>query len=120
MVAWHTHAQVQALWKLMKQEIVVAGHEPVSRPTWRSRANWRQIKRVTVLTLRHGKRASQDHDSNSVEWSHSWLVRGHWRNQPYKNSDGSVRHEQIWIAPYVKGPEDKPLVLKDRAVELIR
>jgi hypothetical protein len=39
-----------------------------------------------------------------VDWSCRWIVGGHWRNQPYKDST-----KLIYIMPYVKGPEDKPL-----------
>ena len=44
---------------------------------------------------------------------------GHWRNQPYGTKEDRY-YKQIWIAPYVKGPEDKPLVVKKRGVELTR
>lgn len=43
-----------------------------------------------------------------VEWSHRWVVSGHWRNQ-YIPSSGE--HRPIWILPYVKGPEGKPLLV---------
>jgi hypothetical protein len=39
------------------------------------------------------------------------MVRGHWRNQWYPSLNA---HRQRWISPYVKGPEDEELVLKDR------
>lgn len=111
--------QVQVLWRLAKQEIVVAGHERVSRPTWKRAASWKQIKHVTVLTLRKAHARTYEGDEREVEWSHRWMVSGHWRNQPYK-INGETVHRQIWIAPYVKGPDDKPLVVKQRAVEFVR
>lgn len=112
--------QVEALWKMMAQEIVLPGQERVSRPTWRSRSNWRQIKHVTVLTLRRARYHRPDGEVGEVEWSHRWLVRGHWRNQRYKGPDGEWFYSQIWIAPFIKGPEDKPFVPKRRAVEFVR
>jgi len=113
--------QLQVLWRLMRQEIVVPGRQQVSRPTWRRKSNWRQIKHVTILTLRRAStKRYGDGPAEDVPWSHRWLVRGHCRSQPYKNADGSIRYEQIWIAPYVKGPEDLPFVPKVRAVEFIR
>lgn len=39
------------------------------------------------------------------------IVSGHWREQPCGPNHGERRRQ--WIAPYVKGPRDKPLVLKD-------
>jgi len=37
-----------------------------------------------------------------INWSHRWEVAGHWRTY----QDG----RRVWIASYVKGPEDKPFV----------
>lgn len=61
------------------------------------------VIRVIQLRARHSVVDSRG-ESEPQDWSCQWMVRGHWRNQPYK--DG-VRPR--WIAPYVKGPEDKPL-----------
>jgi len=36
-----------------------------------------------------------------------------WRNQWYPSLS---QHRQKWISPYVKGPEDKPLVVRPRRV----
>ena len=53
--------------------------------------------------------ASADHD-------HRWIVSGHWRQQPY-GPNSSLR-KRIWIAPYVQGPADKPLVVTDRVTRV--
>ena len=37
-----------------------------------------------------------------INWTHRWDVAGHWR--AYK--DG----KRVWIASYIKGPDDKPFV----------
>ena len=39
-------------------------------------------------------------------YRHRWLVLGHFRNQWYRSEQ---THKVIWIAPYVKGPDDAPL-----------
>jgi hypothetical protein len=39
-------------------------------------------------------------------WGYQWIVSGHWRRQYYPASDA---HKPVYIAPYVKGPADKPL-----------
>lgn len=44
-----------------------------------------------------------------VQWRHRWMVSGHYRNQWYPAADS---HKLIWIAPHMKGPEDKPLLPK--------
>jgi hypothetical protein len=46
-----------------------------------------------------------------VSWSHRWIVDGHWRNQ-WMPKTGT--HRPMWIAPHVKGPDDRPLVVRDR------
>jgi hypothetical protein len=60
---------------------------------------------VTVVTLRHSV------EGNKVapvarNWQCRWFVRGHWRKQWYRSTQS---HKAIWILPYVKGPEAKPL-----------
>lgn len=47
------------------------------------------------------------------DFQHKWMVRGHWRNQPYP-SQGEGVTKPIWIAPYIKGPDDKPLLTTPR------
>jgi hypothetical protein len=68
------------------------------------------------VTLR---RIEQRHDTGNklVDWSHRWIVQGHWRNQWYARAG---EHRPKWIDPYPKGPEDKPLVLKDKIYRWIR
>jgi hypothetical protein len=64
------------------------------------------LRDVSVVVLRKRDKAEVAGDPHPVDWSCQWLVRGHWRRQYYPRTD---RHETIWIAPYRKGPEDKPL-----------
>lgn len=63
---------------------------------------------VTFVVLRRpeGKRAAAE-EGASVEWKHSWVVSGHLRAQWYPSEQA---HRLIWIAPYLKGPEDAPLL----------
>ncbi len=74
---------------------------------------------VQVITLRRPHRQSynEDEDRTHVEWSCRWLVRGHWRNQ-YHPSTRS--HKITWIHPYQKGPDDKPLALREKVFEVVR
>ena len=76
------------------------------------RAERRRLKKqqqhepeIRVVTLRRESYPSGKGES-AVDWDWKWLVRGHWRNQWYP----SLRdHKPVFVAPYVKGPEDKPL-----------
>jgi hypothetical protein len=52
-------------------------------------------------------------DRGPVDWSCQWIVRGHWRQQFYPTKHAN---QPIWITPYVKGPEDKPLKAPRAAV----
>lgn len=83
----------------------------------RKKAQNKRIETITCALLRRRQYASDsEREAEAREYSHRWIVRGHMRNQPVgpRNAKGGQRHERVWIAPYVKGPEDKPLVLKDR------
>ena len=83
----------------------------------KKRAKNKKIETITCALLRRREYASEsEREAEAREYSHRWIVRGHMRNQPVgpRNAKGGQRHERVWIAPYVKGPEDKPLVLKDR------
>jgi len=61
-----------------------------------------------IVTLR--KEIATDHQAtglSQVEWSHRWLVRGHWRRQFFPSRGANA---PVWIHPHVKGPTDKPFI----------
>lgn len=100
-----------ALWLLVRQRIAL--RERVQP----ERAIRRRLARegipepgISVIRLRQPESSAAVGEATEVEWSRRWIVGGHWRNQ-YHPSDGS--HVPTWIAPYVKGPEDKPLVVNE-------
>lgn len=71
---------------------------------------------VQVIRLRRPS-GSHDHgDGEPTRYSHRWIVDGHWRRQPC--GVGKKDRRLIYIAPHVKGPDDKPLkdVTKIRAL----
>ncbi|WP_255312534.1 hypothetical protein [Rhodococcus tukisamuensis] len=39
------------------------------------------------------------------------MVRGHWRHQWYPSVQ---RHVPIWITDYIAGPENAPIVVRDK------
>lgn len=110
------------IWRLMQQSITsvddYAGTIP--KAVRRESAKKKGPAAVTVIQLRHRRLRVEDGEERHVEWSHRWLVRGHWRRQPYKNPDGSTRHEMIFIAPFIKGPDGKPLVITEKVNSLVR
>ena len=121
-----------ALFALMNQEIVIVEAGRLNR------AGWRRLKReqdrfpefgdLKIVRLRRGfnpmlELAIDEIGDNvsregMVEWTHRWPVRGHWRNQPY--GPGRTQVRRIWIPPYIKGPTDKPLIVKDTIWSLER
>lgn len=61
---------------------------------------------VVLLRRRAYDSSGDETDSGHTEWTCRWIVAGHWRNQYYPSTGERV---PLWIMPYVKGPEDKPL-----------
>lgn len=69
---------------------------------------------VKVIQLRRTESSSSrsaGEGESPADWSCRWIVNGHWRNQPYKDE-----RRLIYIMPYVKGPEDKPLKVPSHTV----
>lgn len=76
------------------------------------RSGWAKHSEGAVIVVHLRKRApSESHgeQGGAPEWSHRWIVRGHWRQQFYPTTN---THRPVFIEPYVKGPEGKPLLPK--------
>jgi hypothetical protein len=109
-----------ALFRLMQQTVSVRTRERPDRHVRRRMPPPLVENLVTVIHLRRPHQPADDHEPRVVDWTHRWLVGGHWRWQPYPSLGPDVR-KQIWISPYVKGPEDRPLVVrKARVLDLAR
>ena len=116
---------MHAFWLMLNQTIVRLVDEPASRHTRKAMKRMKMPDTVTVIELRRTEPSEYEGESN-VEWSHRWIVRGHWAwrvcgpdhpdAQPYKDGHG-VR---LWIHSYQKGPPDKPLVVTDKLYDLRR
>jgi hypothetical protein len=110
---------LRSFWALASQRLATRStvHAPRSLQRQIRRAGL-PVPEVSVVTLRRvSNKSDDDIDTvSSVAWSHRWIVGGHWRSQWMPSQH---RHEPRWIAPYVKGPENKPLVA-DRVYQLVR
>lgn len=95
----------------VQQRILSTPHRQVERHARRrvEHEGWTQEPLVRVVELRRRERsplAEHREADEEQEWSCQWIVRGHWRQQFYPSKH---LNQPIWITPYVKGPEDKPL-----------
>lgn len=108
---------LSVIWRFAAQ--VVRVHVKPHRAARRSAARAGVVASdTTVLTLRRGKTGPHDGgEHKDAHYSHRFIVRGHWRNQWYSSL---ATHRQIWIAPFLKGPDDLPLLSKGRAFRLVR
>lgn len=106
------------LWELLNQTIVETDEPQIERPSRRRAKKMGIPDRVTVIRLRRHVRTDREEGESDVEWSHRWMVRGHWRWQAC--GTGRAERRRIWVPAYVKGPEDKPLVITDKLYRLER
>jgi hypothetical protein len=96
----------------LQQRVAIHEEAHVERHA-RKRAERYQIEpMVKVVRLRRytkegGETQQAVHEDREIEWTCQWVVRGHWREQAY-GPHYSLRRP-VWITPYIKGPEDKPL-----------
>lgn len=91
----------------MVQKVFTHSDERPNRAVRHRIAAWRPDPIVKVIRLRRQSQPSNSNpDHDSPDHAFQWMVTGHWRNQWYPTLN---RHQTIWIAPFIKGPPDKPL-----------
>jgi hypothetical protein len=107
-----------AFWLLAQQRVALTSGRKPARGLRRAAERAKLPSEVVVVTLRRAlKKEPETGEVHEVEWSHRWLVTGHWR---HIWSEKEQRINRIWISSYVKGPENKPLVLKERMYKFSR
>jgi len=110
---------LRVLNRVMAEKVIVKARHQAPRPYRREaqRRNW-PVKDVVVVELRrHTTKGEHDGENGGREYTHRWMVEGHWRNQWYPSMK---KHRQKYIASYVKGPDDKPFIDKGRVWNLDR
>jgi hypothetical protein len=110
------------LWRIATQEIAVVANRHLDRPSKRRIARSKhqpQWGDVRTIDLRRNvyPEGSFPQGEGERKYDHRWVVSGHWRKQWYP-SEG--RHKWRYIAAYVKGPEDAPLVMKEDVRRVVR
>jgi hypothetical protein len=105
----------RAMWTLMQQPLAAVGEiEPDRAQRRRLQKSNQPPGPVVIVTLRRRSHPSDNQsDPAQIEWSHRWMVRGHWRNQWHPRL---AVHRAIWINEHIKGPDDQPLELKDKVI----
>jgi hypothetical protein len=114
-----------ATWKMLAQKVV---HLDSERPPRHMRRRGSRVMPetgdVVVIRLRREYHPEGSEDAAAVRaqegdepwYNHRFLVRGHWRRQPC--GVGRSETKLIWIAPHIRGPEDRPLILKSKIYSL--
>lgn len=107
---------LRAIWALSAQPRVCRVSLPCPAPSDRLPARYEpEVRKVKMLVLRenlHGAGGGPGEGGDGRRgYSHRFIVRGFWRDQAY-GPGHSLRRRQ-WIPPYVKGPADKPLIVKE-------
>jgi hypothetical protein len=82
----------------------------------------REISKVRIIRLREvpsrAGETAEDRRKRDVEWSHRWFVEGRfaWR----RCGPGHADRRWTFISPYIKGPKDRPLILKENVHVWVR
>ena len=100
---------VMALWLLSSQRIALVSGQKPARGLRRQAERLKLPSTVVVVSLRRAEPQKYEGEGRPVEWSHRWMVSGHWRRL---DRDGRIK--MTWVSPHIKGPEDKPFIPKDR------
>lgn len=109
---------VHLIWLLMGMEISTSTIATVGRHG-RKRAAALRHPSVRVITLRRPAHGEPEGGHRHVDWSCSWIVRGHWRRAPHGGTFNDGR-DRTWIKPYIKGPDGLPLRASDILYRLSR
>lgn len=109
-VGMHTAGRILAGLAFLESPYIPKRVERPDRAARRRLSITKGQDSVTFVDLRSSETApSHDDPATGLEptrWNWRWFVRGHWRNQWFPSTQS---HKLIYVPPYVKGPEDKPL-----------
>jgi hypothetical protein len=109
-----------ALWFLSTQPgLATTTHQVERAAARRAQRAGRTAPSVRVVRLRQ-RPPQQPHslDESGRTYHYQWTVSGHWRNQAVGPQWSG--HRRMYINPYLKGPEDAPLVKTPKVKAWIR
>jgi hypothetical protein len=92
----------------IQQKLLAATPQQAERHTRKrlAKLGWEAEPIVRVIHLRRRQTQQGAVPRTAQDWSCRWVVRGHWRQQFYPSRQ---TNHPLWITPYVKGPDEKPL-----------
>lgn len=80
-----------------------------------------RIHRIVRVCPKSDIQHTRSLSGGEINWSHRWLVRGHWRKTEGLGKDRTGDYcipGHTWVTEHEKGPEELPLIQKTRVVEL--
>jgi hypothetical protein len=78
----------------------------------------RELPEIRVVHLRKSALPREGSPApEGYDWHHHWIVNGHWRKQWYPKKS---EHKPVYIAPYVKGDLNKPLLSRPTVYKVVR
>jgi hypothetical protein len=105
-----------AFWRLCEQRITVPEHAPVNHSAQILADRAGTSPDVRIIRLRRTEQPSEPGPS-ARDLNHRWTVRMHKVNQWYPSQG---KHKVIYRGPYIKGPEDKPMLNTETIHGLVR
>lgn len=105
-----------AFWRLCEQRIASTSDAEAGPVTRQQAERARVAADVRIVQLRRVDNSAEG-ETVGGRWQHRWVVRMHKVRQWYPSLG---RHKVIYRGPYVKGPEDKPLLGGETVRGLIR
>jgi hypothetical protein len=106
-----------AFWRLCEQRIATTGLAEINHSARVLAERSETSPEVRVVLLRQLDRENSGGAAGGRDWQHRWVVRMHKVRQWYPSLG---RHRVIYRGPYIKGPEDKPLIGGETVRGLIR
>lgn len=79
-----------------------------------------RIRQVVYVASKKEYLATVSQDRKPINWSHRWLVRGHWRKNDTIGKDREgvyCVHGFTWVTDHEKGPDGAVLINKVRIVD---
>lgn len=104
---------MQAMWALLRQPITTeAKTRAIGPPARKARKRLKSDGTVRVINIRQTNGGGGSGAGGTREYTHRWIVRGHWRMQVC--GPGRKERKRTWIDVHVAGPSDKPLVMGEK------